>query len=242
MKRVFISLLTLVIFLLPAYAQQTNISRYVVFTGYSYLTTPLIGLNQNGFNGSFGVNANRWLGMGTDFSVFSGSTNLHFGDTTLGPQLTPFFPPSVIAGLSPLFVPTSATTITWGAGPKVNLRKWKRLTLFAHPGLGLMHEKADLNISAQNQAAIAALAVANPAAAPVLAKLQPRLTDTVPFFGAGVGFDIHVSRHVGLRFATDWVRSHMFSGLLDWQNNVRFSVGPVWGFGEVSPRTRYLQR
>ena len=101
-----------------------------------------------------------------------------------------------------------------------------------------MHEKADLNISAQNQAAIAALAVANPAAAPVLAKLQPRLTDTVPFFGAGVGFDIHVSRHVGLRFATDWVRSHMFSGLLDWQNNVRFSVGPVWGFGEVSPRTR----
>jgi hypothetical protein len=246
MKRVFISLLTLVIFLLPAYAQQTNISRYMVFTGYSYLTTPLIGLNQNGFDGSFGINANRWLGLGTDFSVFKGSTNIGFGSTTLGAQLTPITPPGFPAGLSGVFAPTSQTTYVWGAGPKANLRKWKKLTLFAHPGLGLMHASANLNTTSVNEQ-LNALAQANPAAVPVLqsagvqavlAKLQPHLTDTAPFFGLGVGFDINASRHVGLRFTTDWVRSHMFSNLLNWQDDVRLSVGPIWGFGEVSPRTR----
>jgi hypothetical protein len=120
---VFLSFLMLAIFLLPACAQQTNVNRIIVFTGYSYLTTPSIGLSQNGFNTSFGMNANRWLGVGTDFSVFSGSTNLHFGDTTLGPQLVPVTPAGFVTALSGFFAPVSATTYTWSAGPKYNLHK-----------------------------------------------------------------------------------------------------------------------
>jgi hypothetical protein len=218
----------LVLLLVPAYAQQLNINRVIVFTGYSYLTTPLIGLNQNGFDTSFGINANRWLGLGTDFSFFKGSTNLHFPDTTLGTTLAPVVPAAMMPLLSTLSAPISATTFTWGVGPKVNVRKWSKLTLFAHPGLGLMHESVDVNLTTL---------LANPVTASIvpLTPLKAHLTDTVPFFGAGVGFDINASRRVGVRFTVDWVRSHMFNNLLDWQNNVRFSVGPTWGFGEVYP-------
>jgi hypothetical protein len=108
-----------------------------------------------------------------------------------------------------------------------------------------MHESVDLNTTQVN-GQLTALAVANPAAVPVLtspgvvhvlAQLKPNLTDTVPFYGAGVGFDINASKHVGLRFGADWVRSHMFSNLLNSQDNVRISVGPIWGFGEV-PRSK----
>lgn len=59
-------------------------------------------------------------------------------------------------------------------------------------------------------------------------------TDTQLFFGLGGGFDINVSRLVGLRFATDWVNTHLFSNLLtNRQNDVRFSVGPTFRWGHL---------
>jgi hypothetical protein len=196
-------------------------------------------LNQNGFDTTLGINVNRWLGLGTDFSIFKGSTNLGFGTTTLGSQLASVAPAGLVPLLSGLSVPISATTYTWGIGSKVNLRKWSKLTLFAHPGLGLMHESTNLNLAqltALEANPQAASLLATPGVVQILAKLKSNLTDTVPFFGAGVGFDINASKHVGVRFAADWVRSHIYSSLLNWQDNVRISVGPVWGFGQA-PRT-----
>jgi hypothetical protein len=248
MRRVFFCILALVMLLLPAYAQQSHINQVIVFTGYSYLNTPLIGLGQNGFNGSLGMNYNRWLGLGTDFSVFTGSTGLGFSSTTLGTTLAPIAPAQLMPVLATLSAPISANTFTWAVGPKFNLRKWKKVTLFAHPGFGLMHETANINLTSLNAL------LTNPTVAPLLATPQGQatvatllskfkvqlgaatssLTDTVPFYGAGAGFDINASRHVGLRFSADWVRSHMFDNLLAWQNNVRLSVGATWGFGEVN--------
>jgi hypothetical protein len=49
----------------------------------------------------------------------------------------------------------------------------------------------------------------------------------------GGGFDVNATKHVGLRFSVDWARTHLFSNLLNQQNNIRFSVGPTWKWGEL---------
>jgi hypothetical protein len=60
------------------------------------------------------------------------------------------------------------------------------------------------------------------------------LTDTTYFLGLGGGFDLNVSRKVGVRFAADWVNTHLFSNLLTGrQNYVRLSVGPTFRWGHL---------
>jgi hypothetical protein len=67
---------------------------------------------------------------------------------------------------------------------------------------------------------------------------QPNLADTVPFYGVGGGIDINLKKYVGIRFSTDFVRTHLFPNLLPWQNNVRFSVGPTWKLGDITTPLR----
>jgi hypothetical protein len=56
--------------------------------------------------------------------------------------------------------------------------------------------------------------------------------DTTYFYGAGGGFDINASRHVGLRVGVDFVHTFLFDGFLaESRNSVRISVGPTFRFG-----------
>ncbi|MFZ0291045.1 MAG: hypothetical protein WAL65_18375 [Candidatus Sulfotelmatobacter sp.] len=54
------------------------------------------------------------------------------------------------------------------------------------------------------------------------------------FFGLSGGFDLNVSRRIGVRLATDWVNTHLFTNLLvNRQNYVHFSVGPTFRWGKL---------
>lgn len=231
LRTIILSALFLIGVQLAVSAQQEHVDRFDIFTGYSHLSTSSVHLQQNGFNGSFGVNVTRWLALGTDFSIFKGTSDLSLSDTTLASsvaQIVGQFPPAqqplVLEGLSTLRVPFDATSFTWAAGPQLNLRKWNKVTLFVRPGLGLIHESADLNL-----AGLTALGVPTNA----LPGVSSHLTDTVLFYGGGGGFDINASKHVGFRFSVDYVHSHLFSDLLKPRNTARFSVGPTWRFGEI---------
>jgi uncharacterized membrane protein len=224
MKRILVCLLAMLFLSLSALAQQEYVNRVGLFAGYSHLNTSSIGLGQNGFNSSGGVNLTRWLEAGADFSVLKGDTNLGLSDTKLGPILAPILnaygiPPSTLANVA---LPISATTYTYQIGGQINIRKWKAITPFVRPVLGAMHETVDVKLT-------------NPALAPIFqaAGLKTHLGDTVPMYGVGGGIDLNFSRHVGMRFSVDYAHTNMFSDLLYSQNTVRFSVGPTFKIGEL---------
>jgi hypothetical protein len=110
---------------------------------------------------------------------------------------------------------------TFAVGPQFYLRKWDKVTFFARPGFGGIHEKAVITFP------------------PLLSLLGIPLpnatqTDTTYFVGLGGGFDLNVSRPVGIRFAADWVNTHLFSNLLTQrQNYIRFSLGPTFRWGHL---------
>jgi hypothetical protein len=77
-----------------ASAQQQYVGRYDLYTGFSDLYTPgLNGINQKGFHLQAGINNNRWLSTGFDYSVQT-------GDTTLVPG---FASPAIKQGIMELY-------------------------------------------------------------------------------------------------------------------------------------------
>jgi hypothetical protein len=236
--------------------EEVAVNRWDLFTGYSFLTSPTIGLNQNGFDTSFGMNLNRWLGLGVDFSYFGGSTNLPLSDTVLQGQIEtilntcttpPCFPPqAVLPTISSLSAPISVKTFTFAAGPQINVRRVKESTLFVRPGLGLIHESADINVAAVNAQVqgfcgtpTGGIFCASNEGMAILGTLSgalknPNMTDTEIFYGVGVGIDVNVNHRIGVRFTTDYVICHLFSNLLPQQQNFRFSIGPTWRFGDIA--------
>jgi outer membrane protein with beta-barrel domain len=228
MKRVLFC--ALVIFIcLPALAQQTDVNRYTVFTGFDYLVSPARNLTARGFEGDFGVTLRPWLGLGGDFSaigsdVLSGAGTITGTETVFAPLLTAAAP----LGAPPpgaVHVPFKSSTYTFAAGTQFYLRKWEKVTFFARPGLGGIHEKATLTLPPQLGGLLMLLGAPVP---------SPQQTDTAVFFGVGGGFDLNVSRPLGVRFAADWVNTHLFSNLLtNRQNYIRFSVGPTFRWGHL---------
>jgi Outer membrane protein beta-barrel domain len=202
----------------PATAQQTEVNRFDLFTGYSHLSSPSVSLQQNGFNTSFGVNVRRWVALGGDFSVFTGNGSINFADTKIASQIAAIVPP----GLTVPPIPFSATTYTFAAGPQFNYRHFEKVTFFARPGLGGLHERAQLHVPASLLPLL-----------PLIPGLSTKLTDTVVFYGFGGGVDLNASKHVGVRFSVDFVHTSLFSNLLNSRNAVRFSVGPTWKWGEL---------
>ncbi len=215
LRGAFLVFAILAVLSISAVAQQT-VNRYDLFTGYSHLTSPSVKLDQNGFNTSFGVNVKRWLALGADFSIFSGPGGIPISDTTI---------PAPVKSLLPagLVVPFDASTYTFAAGPQINIRHFDKVMFFVRPGLGLIHERAQLK---GVDTLIASLG-------PQLGITSSKLTDTTYFYGAGGGFDINASKHVGFRFSVDFVRTPLFSNLLEPRNAVRFSVGPTFKWGEL---------
>ena len=209
----FLSLSTL------AFSQQDYVPRYDAFAGFSYLSSPKLNLAERGFDGEFGINLNRWLALGGDYSIFTGHSDIHATDLkpALQAQLVPLLP---FLGPNPA-VPFDSTTYTFTFGPQINFRQLKWVTIFVRPAIGGMHETATLKPN-------------TPALTLVTAQLAPsgKKTDLKPFYGVGGGFDLNATKHFGIRFAVDYVHVNLFDDLLNsGRNSVRLAVGPTFRFG-----------
>lgn len=222
MRKSFAVVVLTLMLSVAAYSQQDYVDRFDVFGGYSYFSSPKINLVERGFNGEAGVNINRWLAMGFDFSVFSGHTSL------LASELNP----AVLAQLAPILVtlppgtvisvPFDATTYTYSAGPQINVRHWKPVTLFVRPGLGALHE----TVTAKPNTPLTT-ALVNTLIGP-----SGQTSDTVVFYGFGGGIDWNVTRHFAIRTSADFAHFTVFDSLLNGgRNAVRVSVGPAFHFG-----------
>lgn len=208
------------LFCLPAFAQQADINRYTLFTGFDYMVSPARNLTERGFESDFGVTVKPWLGMGVDVGIISGAGTITGTETVYAPLVKPFVDPSQI------HVAFNSTTYTFAAGPQFYIRKWDKVTFLIRPGFGGMHEKADIAFPASLAPLFQGLGIPAPGA---------HQTDTQLFIGMGAGFDVNVSRALGVRFAADWVNTHLFSSLLvPRQNYVRFSIGPTFRWGKLN--------
>ncbi|MGC1449319.1 MAG: hypothetical protein WA830_04700 [Candidatus Sulfotelmatobacter sp.] len=215
----------IILICLPALAQQKDINRYTLFTGFDYMISPARNLTERGFEADFGVIVKPWMGLGGDFgilgeNVISGAGTLSGGETIYAPALTQI-------GVNPnsIHVAFKSTTYTFAAGPQFYLRKWEKVTFFARPGFGGIHETANIAFPAQLGQILMMLGQPSP---------NSHQTDTTYFVGLGGGFDLNVSRKVGVRFTADWVNTHLFSSLLTGrQNYVRFSLGPTFRWGHL---------
>jgi hypothetical protein len=220
----------LLVFLLAASAlgQQSYVSRFDYFAGYTYLNSPHVGLAEHGFHTQFGVRPKTWLSLGFDYSVVQGDLTLTPNllltslQQSLGAQLGQMAKAGLLPAGYALTVPASSTTQTFAAGPQLAYRRWKPITLFIRPSCGIIHETAKPNPG-------------DPIATGVVAQLAPsgKKTDNTKFYGFGGGIDFNVSTHVGLRVQADFVRDHLFNDLLqDARNTVRVSIGPCFNFGK----------
>jgi len=227
MNRFILSLLIILVGL-PAIAQQTDINKYTLFTGFDYMISPARNLTERGFEADFGVTARPWLGLGVDFGalgsdVISGAGTISGGETIYAPILLGVPPPFGPIPPDSIKVPFKSTTYTFAAGPQFYIRKWEKVTFLVRPGLGAIHENANITFPPGLGILFQTLQITPPSA---------HQTDTEFFFGFGGGFDVNVSRKIGVRFAADWVNTHLFSNLLvPRQNYVRFSIGPTFRWG-----------
>lgn len=220
-----------VLLCVPAMAQEYDINRYTLYTGFDYMLSPARNLTERGFDTDFGFTAKPWLGLGGDFmaigdNIISGAGTINGSETIYAPILKaaagqglPVPPPSAI------HVPFRSTTYTFAVGPQFYIRKWRKVTFLGRPGLGGIHESANLTFPPGLGQLFQVLQITPPGT---------HQTDTTWFFGLGGGVDVNVSRLVAIRFTADWVNTHLFSNLLtDRQNYVRFTIGPTWRWGHL---------
>jgi hypothetical protein len=217
---------------MPAEAQEdVSINRYTVYTGFDYMTAPGLSLTQRGFDTDFGITVKPWLGLGVDFSaagdgIISGGGTINGSSTTYAPAL-------IAAGQLFPGIPTPnqvnvsfrSTTYTIAAGPQIYIRKLKKVTFLIRPGLGAIHASVDLSLP--------------PGLGPLFTGLNlpvpsSHQSDTTYFVGLGGGFDVNLSKRVGLRVTADWINAHLYSNILtDRQNYYRFTIGPTWKWGRL---------
>jgi hypothetical protein len=207
-----------------ASAQQDYVGRYDLYTGFSDLNTPALhNINQVGFHLQAGINNNRWLSTGFDYSIQT-------GDTTLIPSLAS---PAIIAGLTQLYqygilpltysvdLPLSATTQTFTAGSQLNYRHFSKVTLFIRPSLAAFRISATPHPANPYDAVVASVLVSN-----------PPLVDWTGAYGVGGGAEFAISRHFGIRAQLDVVYNHPYNYILangGW--SYRSSIGPSFHFG-----------
>ena len=225
--RVVVALFFMLFASSPAFSQQTDVPRFDLYTGYTFLDSWHIGLFENGFHTQFGYNFRTWLTVGFDYSVSRGDLTLVPGllTTPLQQQLAALLAALAAAGQLPpgysLMVPASSLTQTFALGPQYTYRGFKRFTLFARPSIGAIREVATPHPR-------------DPIAAAVAMQLAPSGSklDWTGFYGFGGGVDIILTRNLAWRTQADLVWDHLFSDILrDGRWTVRFSVGPAFNFG-----------
>jgi hypothetical protein len=211
----------------PVFGQQSYVTRYDLFTGYTYLNSPKISLPEHGFHLQAGVRPTTWYSLGFDYSVSSGDLILtpDLLPTSLQQQLGAQLAQLAAAGRLPagykLSVGAHSNTQTFTIGPQLAYRHFEKVTLFLRPSIGAIRE-------------VAKPAPTDPIAAGIAAELAPsgKKRDWTAFYGFGGGMDLNFSKHVALRVQADLVRDHLFNDLLrDSRGTVRFSIGPCFNFG-----------
>jgi hypothetical protein len=221
-----------------ASAQQQYVARYDVFTGFSDLYTPgLNHINQVGFHLQAGINNNRWLSSGFDYSVQTGNTSLvpSFASPAIKAGIMQLYEEYALtegqAGLPPTYavnVPLSATTQTFTAGSQLNYRHFSKVTLFIRPSLAAFRLTATAHPrpGTPDEVVVGALIATN--------VLQPNntITDWTGAYGVGGGAEFALAKHFGIRADMDAVWNHPFNyvvanGGWSW----RYSIGPSFHFG-----------
>ncbi len=208
-------------------AQQTYVSHYDAYAGFTDLYTPELGLNQTGFHTQVGINPRTWYSVGFDYSVSSGSevltTNLL--PSALQAQVNAAQAAYIAAGLLPpnyhLAVPTDATTQTFALGPQLAFRHFSRATIFVRPSLGALRERAVPHPT-------------DPFSTIVASELAPAgfKLDWTGFYGVGGGADFVLTKHFGLRTQLDIVHDHPFNDILaNGRWTYRFAAGPSFHLG-----------
>jgi len=241
MKKLFLAALLLTLSAC-AFAQQDYVGRYDFFTGFSFLDSPKLDLQQRGFNTQIGVNVRTWLAMGVDYSIQTGHAALVPND--LKPPYTTLlngtlalaqasgiegFPAALVPPGYKLWAPFDVTTQTFTAGPQLAYRHMKKVTLFVHPSIGAIHE--NISIGNHNDLFIKNVVIPGLLSTGVLKTTKPN--DTTYFYGLGGGADYNFSKHFHLRADVEFVHVFLFSDLLrDSRNSVRLSVGPTFSFGK----------
>lgn len=209
------------------HAQQKYISRYDIYTGFADIDSPALGLNEKGFHAQVGLNYRKWLSVGGDYSVATGSELLTTDllPSALQTQINAAQAQFIRGGFLPsnyrLQLPTDATTHTFAFGPQLVYRHFSRGTLFLRPSLGALRERAVPH-------------AADPFQKVIVAELAPAgyKTDWTGFYGVGGGGEVALSHHVGLRAQMDFVYNHPFDDILaNGRWTFRYSVGPSFHFG-----------
>jgi len=209
------------------HAQQTDISRYDAYAGFTDLYSPQLGLNQQGFQTQVGMNRRPWYSLGFDYSVASGKE-------VLKPALLPASLQDEIAAVEQLYIkegalpanyqlaiPTHAFTDTFAAGPQLVYRHSQKATFFIRPSLGALRERATPHPNDPFSTLIAAQL------APSGSKL-----DWTGFYGVGGGGEYALTHHLGIRAQLDAVYNHPFNDILaNGRWTLRYSVGPSLHFG-----------
>jgi hypothetical protein len=219
----------LALLLVPSVAlgQQDYVGRFDLYSGFTWFDSPSAKLQERGYHLQAGVNVKTWLALGFDYSVVTGSLTLtpDLLKPALASQIAGQIQQLQAAGLLPanyqLAVSTDSTTQTFAAGPQLEYRHFKRITLFIHPSIGAIYEVATPH---PGDAFTTAL----------ISQLAPsgRKTDWQPFYGLGGGADLNFWRHFSIRLQADYVHNDLFSDLLkESRNTVRLSVGPAFHFG-----------
>lgn len=211
----------------PAFCQQTYVTRYDAFLGYTYLNSPSIGLAENGFHFQIGVRPRTWYSIGFDYSRAGGDlvvtpdllpTALQ---QRLGAQLAQLAALGRLPAGYALKVPAHSLTQTFTLGPQLAYRHFKSVTLFVRPCFGAMREVATPHTQ-------------DPIATAIASQLVPSGTklDWTGFYGFGGGGDLLFSKHVAFRVQADFVYDHLFNDLLrNGRRTARLSIGPCFNFG-----------
>jgi hypothetical protein len=228
--------LALVLLAVPLRGQQSDVARFDVFGGYTFLNSPRVSLFENGVGGQFGVRPKTWLTLGVDYTFTRGNLTLTPNlllpslQSALGAELQQLGAAGVPIPAS-IVIPAHSVTQTIAVGPELVYRHMKHVTLFFRPVfLGMIHESAtpkpDPTVPVEGYIVqgFQSLGLVPPSGVK---------TDNVVFYGFGGGFDVLVNRSFGWRTQSDLVYDHLFSDLL--QNGrltVRFSTGPCFNFGK----------
>jgi hypothetical protein len=211
-----------------AFAQQDYVGRFDLYSGFAWFDSPSANLQERGYHLQAGVNLKTWLAVGFDYSVVTGTLTLtpDLLKQSLANQIAAQLAQLAAAGLLPpgyqLAVPTGSTTQTFAAGPQLEYRHFRRITLFIHPSIGAIYESATPHPG-------------DPISAGIVAQLAPsgKKTDWEPFYGVGGGADLNFMRYFSVRLQADYVHNDLFSDILkESRNTVRLSVGPAFHFGK----------
>ena len=205
-----------------ARAEQAYVGRYDVYNGFTYFDSPDIKLQERGYHLQLGYNPSTWLAAGFDYSVVTGTLTLRQDllkpsvAGLLAAQIVPLVHAGIIPPTYQLALPIASTTQTFAAGPQLEFRHFRRVTLFARPSAGAIYEVATPH---PGDAITRGLA----------AQLAPsgQKSEWKGFFGAGWGAEVNFTDHIAVRMQADFVHDTLFTDLLKSARNTwRLSIGP----------------